>query len=72
VPFSVNIRVFSSLFVRFRVGGRTKSGQNFALFVVQDRSLDGGRRTSSQERQKWDGALSYSGGSRMMLSAERA
>jgi hypothetical protein len=27
----VNFRVFSSFFVRFRVGGRTKSGQDSAL-----------------------------------------
>jgi hypothetical protein len=30
--FFVNLRVFSSIFVRLRVGGRTKSGQRFVSF----------------------------------------
>jgi hypothetical protein len=31
--FFVNLRAFSSIFVRLRVGGRTKSGQRFARKV---------------------------------------
>jgi len=37
--FFVNLRVFSSFFVRFPVGGRTKTGPKFCRFLTPKASV---------------------------------